>query len=268
MTAMTSSTRFVFAVSCSVILAACTAAQPQPDRGRFDALSATVWFQTSGEYRALCYQAYQLAAMRLDADLRDSVRQRPRAVIVDIDETVLDNSPHQVKVMETDTAFPAWWKEWVDHAQARPIPGSHEFLTAASAKGVAVFYVTNRSADERAATLSNLRRAGFPNADDAHLLTRERESSKEARRSRIAQDFEIVLLVGDNLADFASAFDRQPLEERNAAVDRWRSEFGSRFIVLPNPLYGDWESAAFKYERDLTPARRHELRRLILRSFE
>lgn len=250
------------------ILASYAVSQPAMERGRYDALSATVWFQTSGEFRALCYQAYQLARWRLEADLRDSIRSKPRAVVVDVDETVLDNSPHQVKVMQTDTAFPAWWKQWVDRAEARPIPGALEFLQHASSKGVSVFYVTNRLADERAATLKNLRHLGFPDADESHVMTRDNESGKEARRTRIGQTHDVVLLIGDNLADFASAFDRQTLEARNAAVDRLRREFGSRFIVLPNPLYGDWESAVFEYGRGLTPERRHELRKSILRSFE
>lgn len=260
--------RFPLATLAVAILASCSVSQPTTERGRYDALSATVWFQTSGEFRALCYQAYQLAAWRLEADLRDSIRSKPRAVIVDVDETVLDNSPHQAKVMQTDTAYPAWWREWVDKAEARPIPGALEFLKRASSKGVSVFYVTNRSADERAATLTNLRQLGFPDADESHLMTRESESSKEVRRTRVAQTHDIILLVGDNLADFASAFDRQPLEARNAAVERLRREFGSRFIVIPNPLYGDWESSVFEYGRGLTPERRHELRKSILRSFE
>lgn len=250
------------------IITSCSTGQSVGDRGRYDALSATVWFQTSGEFRALCYQAYQLAEWRLEADLRDSVRSKPRAVIVDVDETVLDNSPHQAKVMLTDTAYPAWWKEWVDKAEARPIPGALKFLKRASSRGVSVFYVTNRSADERAATLRNLRQLGFPDADESNLMTRESGSSKEVRRTRIAETHDIILLVGDNLGDFAAAFDRLPLETRNAAVDRLQREFGSRFIVIPNPLYGDWESAVFEYGRGLSPDRRHELRKSILRSFE
>jgi 5'-nucleotidase (lipoprotein e(P4) family) len=260
--------RLVLVVVGLTTATSCLSGQPTAERGRYDALSATVWLQTSGEYRALCYQAYQLAEWRLEADLRDSVRTKPRAVIVDIDETVLDNSPHQAKVMLTDTAYPAWWREWVDRAEARSIPGAFEFLKQASSNGVSVFYVTNRSADERAATLRNLRRLGFPYADESHVFTREGESSKEVRRARIAQTHEIVLLVGDNLADFAAVFDRKPLDARTSAVDQLHQEFGSRFIVIPNPLYGDWESAVFQYGRGLTPERRHELRKNILRSFE
>lgn len=260
--------RLTFLTAITVVLVASCASQPTVERGRYDALSATVWFQTSGEFRALCYQAYQLAEWRLEADLRDSVRSKPRAVIVDVDETVLDNSPYQAKVMLTDTAYPAWWKEWVDKAEARPIPGALEFLKHASSKGTSVFYVTNRSADERAATLQNLRQLGFPDAEESHLMTRESESSKEVRRTRIAQTHDIILLVGDNLGDFAAAFDRQPLDARDAAVERLRREFGSRFIVIPNPLYGDWESSVFEYGRGLTPERRHDLRKTILRSFE
>lgn len=249
-------------------LAAGACGQSRPDAGAYDALSATVWFQTAGEFRALCYQAYTLAALRLETDVRDSVRQRPRAVIVDVDETVLDNSPHQAKLLETGTAFPSWWKEWVDKASAEAIPGAVEFLKTAVASGVDVFYVTNRSREERAATIRNLATQGFPQADETHVLTREDVSSKERRRLKVGETHDVILLVGDNLADFAQVFERKPLEDRNDAVDRLRSEFGRRFIVLPNTLYGDWESAVMHYGRDLTPEQRHELRMNSLRSFE
>jgi len=258
--------RRTFAFLCILSAAAC--GQSRPDSGAFDALSATVWFQSAGEFRALCYQAYALASLRLEADLRDSVRQRPRAVVVDVDETVLDNSPHQAKLLRTGTSFPSWWREWVDMASAEAIPGAVEFLQDASAKGVEVYYVTNRSRDERTATIANLASRRFPHADEKHVLTREQESGKERRRQSVGESHDIILLVGDNLADFAQVFERKPLDERNATVDRMREEFGRRFIVLPNTLYGDWESAVLRYERNLTPERRHELRMKSLRTFE
>jgi len=241
--------------------------QQTGDPGKFDGVSATVWFQTSAEFRALCFQAYAIARWRLDADIRDSASSLPRAVVVDVDETVLDNSPHQAKLIATGTQFPMWWKEWVASATAEAIPGAVEFLTYAASRDVKVFYVTNRDSAERDATIRNLRYRGFPDADLAHVLTREVASSKEERRRRIAASHRIVLLVGDNLNDFAAVFERKPASERAAAADAWKSEFGTRFIVLPNPLYGDWESAVFQYERTLSLPQKHELRLKSMKEF-
>lgn len=243
-------------------------AQEAQDPGRYDGLSATVWFQRSAEFRALSHQAYNIARWRLDADLRDSASVPQRAVIVDVDETVLDNSPHQATLITTGTQFPAWWTEWVARAAAEPLPGALEFLAYASSKGVAVFYVTNRDSAEREATIRNLSLRGFPDAHTAHVLTRESTSSKEERRRRIASAYRIVLLVGDNLNDFASVFERKSVADRSAAADALRSEFGTRFIVIPNPLYGDWESAVFQYDRSLTVPGKHDQRLHSLRSIK
>lgn len=230
-------------------------------------IMAYVWFQTSGEARALYYQAFKLADMMLESNLADPSVTKKRAVIVDIDETILDNSPYNVALTEEDREFdPTLWDQWVKLAKARALPGAVEFLTKADRLGVDIYYVSNRSQDELESTIRNLKAAGFPQADASHLLLSRGEHSKESRRQLIEQDHHIVLLMGDNLNDFANVFEGKNVADRNKEVDRLRNEFGKSFIVLPNPMYGDWEAALYNYKR-LTPEQKLAARKQALSSY-
>jgi len=211
-------------------------------------VSATLYQQKAAEYRALCYQTFNLAALMLDKDLADKRIDKHRVVIVDIDETVLDNSPFQGKSILENTSYPKYWNEWCKLAKASPVPGAVTFLNYAKANGVGVYYVTNRDENLRVPTLSNLVTAGFPFADDAHLIMKTTESSKESRRQAIAARNHIALLLGDNLADFSYLFDKQSPARRTALVDSLRYAFGPKFIVLPNAMYGDWETSLYNYD--------------------
>lgn len=209
---------------------------------------ATVWMQSSGEYAALSHQAFNLARMNLDRALAAPGRddRRPPAIVVDVDETVLDNTPYQAwlvaKGINYDTQS---WHEWVERSSASPMPGASEFLDYADARGVDIFYVTNRRDNETRATLENLQRVGFPDADEAHFLPRTTTGDKTARRQHVAQSHWVVLLMGDNLGDFSAGFDRASAEARRSAVDAQADAFGSRYIMLPNPAYGAWEEAIY-----------------------
>jgi 5'-nucleotidase (lipoprotein e(P4) family) len=221
-------------------------------------VAAILFVQKAAEYRALSYQAFNLARMQLDADfekknlkkLPKAERKRARAVVVDVDETVLDNSPHQAFIVINRLPFaPDVWTQWVNQRKAKAIPGAAEFLTYASQKGVKVFYVTNRDEIHRQATIDNLKQTGFPDASDETVLVRATESGKEARRQKIMEKYRIVLLIGDNLNDLSSQFERKSVADRFAEVDKTREMFGRKFIVLPNVMYGDWESAIYEYKR-------------------
>jgi 5'-nucleotidase (lipoprotein e(P4) family) len=239
---------------------------PSPNRQEHT-VSALVWFQNSAEMRALYYQAYALAKLRLDEYLSSPRKAKPPAVIVDIDETIIDNGPHQAKLIQTNTVFPSYWSEWLDSAKAEALPGAVEFLSYAASKGVDVFYVSNHTQKELSVTLKNLRLRGFPQATEDHCLLMEKESTKEPRRLRIAETREIVLLCGDNLNDFSFVFERKSVADRFRATDSLKAEFGRRFIVLPNPLYGEWENAVYGYRRGLTDAQKDSLRKASLRGF-
>jgi 5'-nucleotidase (lipoprotein e(P4) family) len=214
---------------------------------------AVAFQQTAGEYRALCYQAYNMAKYMLDKDLNDRRVNLPRCVVLDIDETVLDNSPYEAKCVLERIAYPDKWSEWIKRAKAKAIPGAVDFVKYAISNGVEVYFVTNRKDDEREATLLNLKDAGFGNIEDERLLMKSEDSSKEPRRLKIKEHRHISLLFGDSLADFTADFDgKHSSQERKEVVDKLKREFGTRFIVLPNPMYGDWEGAIYDNNYALT----------------
>ncbi|PSL50158.1 5'-nucleotidase (lipoprotein e(P4) family) [Chitinophaga niastensis] len=228
---------------------------------------AALWQQQSGEYKALCLQAYQLAALRLDQYLATK-GNKPLAVVTDIDETVLDNSPYSVHQALSGKGYDdKSWMEWTAKVVADTVPGAPAFFKYAASKGVKVFYITNRLEAERAVTLKNLQRYNFPDADDQHLLLKTTTSGKESRRQQVLQQFEIVMLFGDNLSDFAAIFDKKPFEERNAAAMQSAASFGSRFIVLPNPMYGDWEGALYDYQYKLNTQQKDSVLKSRLKNY-
>jgi 5'-nucleotidase (lipoprotein e(P4) family) len=250
--------------------AATTITQPQADN-EYQA-GAILWTQSSGEQRALAYQAFTLARMMLDRDLRMNRRSRmKRAVIVDVDETVMDNSRYQATLLKNRQPYDAKsWTDWVNRAEATAVPGAVEFLRYATSKGVRVFYITNRKLIEKDGTAANLSKLGFPEVNDQTLLVRTdaNTSSKEARRQSVAANYRIVLLMGDNLNDFAEVFDKsKTVAERIAAVEQNRSQFGTRFIVLPNPMYGDWESSIYDYNFKLTEEEKAAKRKNQLKTY-
>ncbi|WP_072039012.1 5'-nucleotidase, lipoprotein e(P4) family [Flavihumibacter solisilvae] len=206
-----------------------------------------LWQQSAAEYKALAYQSYQTAKARLDQLLAARPSGKPLAVITDIDETVLDNSPYFIqqalnKKMYDDSS----WIRWTSQQKCDTVPGALNFFRYAATKGVEVFYITNRFEVERAATLANLQKFGFPNTTDDHLfLLNTENSSKEVRRNAIEAKFEVLLLIGDHLGDFNRLFDTKVEGERSQAVNKAAALFGNRFIALPNCMYGGWEDALF-----------------------
>src|SRR6266849_5238634 len=242
--------------------------QPPADNGYIE--GAVLWQQSSGERRALSYQAFALARMMLDRDLRMNRRHgKPRAVIVDLDETILDNSLNEGMQVKNHVNFNQKdWTAWVNRAEATAVPGSVEFLNYAAARDVKVFYITNRNDIQKAGTATNLKKLGFPNVNDQTLLVQAdpKNSSKEPLRQSVGAKYRIVLLMGDDLNDFSDVFENsKTVDARVAAADRYQAEFGKRFIVLPNPMYGNWESAIYGYNFKLTEAEKAEKRTSLLK---
>jgi len=235
-------------------------------------VAAVLYMQKAAEFRALSYQSYNLARLRLDADfdkknvkkLPKDQRRLPRSIVVDIDETVLDNSPSQAAGIKNGRPFNQTdWYAWGEMRKAKAIPGAVEFLNYAVSKGVKVFYISNRDEVQKAATIDNLKKAGFNDVSADNVLLRTSESSKDARRATASSKHRIVMLIGDNLDDFTSAFERKSVADRFTETDKARSDFGSRFIVLPNAMYGTWENAIYEYGR-LTEAQKAEKRAAAL----
>jgi acid phosphatase len=234
-----------------------------------DSLNATVWYQTSVE-RDLVYTAiYRAAGQRLEAALRDrrwdalpreersnDFARLPPAIIVDIDETVLDNSPSSVRQIREHRGFnEAAWGEWVNERQAKPLPGAVEFLSAAAKKGVTVFYISNRDASLAEATLANLRAVGFPLKDGGQFLglgtvvdgCEQEGSEKACRRQLVARGYRVLMQFGDQVGDFVQIA-ANTRDGRRAAIAPYMDWIGERWWALPNPLYGSWEPALFDNE--------------------
>ena len=252
-----------------VLIAICSAAAVAQKPDNEYQVGAILWTQTSGEKAALAYQAFSLARLRLDQDFRANRNRRvKRAVIVDVDETVLDNSFYQAKLVKEQKPFEAkTWTEWCNRAQATALPGAVEFLRYANSRGVRVFYITNRRVAEKDGTARNLKALGFPDVSDDTLLVRTDGSSKEPRRLSVAANYRIVLLMGDNLNDFAAVFEQsKTIDSRLSAAEQNQKQFGARFIVLPNPMYGAWEDAVYGDGR-LTEEQKAEKRRAVLKGY-
>lgn len=249
-------------------------------------LHSTLYVQTAAEYAALTRQAWRGAEAVMRRGLRDSTwtafppqetdadyLSLPPAVVVDVDETVLDNSPFQARLVLDDASYDLEsWNAWVREEKARPVPGALAFAQAAADAGVTVVYLTNRRAEVEPATRGNLRALGFPLGEGGSdvIYTRgeapfEDTSDKAARRRAIAERYRILLFAGDNLGDFVSGVDR-PIAERRQLVEQYQNFWGRRWIVLPNPEYGSWEGALYDYQYDLSPAEKLRRKREKLRT--
>ncbi|MBB6112193.1 5'-nucleotidase, lipoprotein e(P4) family [Mucilaginibacter lappiensis] len=221
---------------------------------------ASLWQQRAAEYRALCFQAYNIAKQRVDEGVK-KVSTKPLAIVTDIDETLLDNSPYDAaQGLKNQDYSDKTWKQWTDKAQADTVPGAPAFFKYAASKGITIYYITNRNENERGATLYNLQKYAMPNANDEHLFLKNGNSSKEERRQEVLKTHEILLLCGDNLPDFDMLYDNHPTEaNRTAITQKLQKEFGSRYIVIPNPSYGDFEGALFQYNYKLSPAQKDSI---------
>ncbi len=259
----------------SVIIVSCQSSQKATQLSNNEhnsKLIAVAWYQNSPEMMALYYQGFNLAQERLDDAIASNKQSKPLAVVADIDETLLNNSPFEVNSIK-NTNDQTSWHEWSSKAGAKALPGALEFAKYIQSKGAELFYITNRDDNERAATLKNLISEGFPFADDAHLLTKSdlsystgSTSSKVGRRAKVSENHEIVLLLGDNLNDFSEAFEDRSQNYGKEAVEKFRDEFGEKFIVLPNPIYGAWEKPLYDYKSGLTEEEKTTLLKSKLRT--
>ncbi|GLB54144.1 5'-nucleotidase, lipoprotein e(P4) family [Neptunitalea chrysea] len=204
-------------------------------------LQAVLYQQRAAENKALYYQAYNTAKLQLDVVLNSKrIEGKPLAIITDIDETVLDNSAYNAQLILDNTGYSKEsWNAWCRLQKATPLPGASEFLNYAASKNVQVFYITNRSEVVQDATLENLKKFDLPFADANHIQCKTNSSTKEPRRLKIHEEYDVIMYLGDNLSDFAQVFEG---DKRDLAADEFNASFGTQFIVFPNPMYGDWES--------------------------
>jgi 5'-nucleotidase (lipoprotein e(P4) family) len=211
-------------------------------------LWAVAWKQTAAEYRALCYQAYNFARMRLELELASDHR-KPLAVITDVDDTVLHACSYWGHLVEIDRDFfdDGIWDQWIPRNLVTAVPGAREFFNYCEENGVEVFYVTSRDQGESSFefALQHLRELRLPFADEDHLTVFRDSSDKSPARERIGESHDVVLLIGDNLNDYKRDYYVTDIDERLALMDRDRDDYGRKFIVLPNPTDGHWVRAIF-----------------------
>jgi 5'-nucleotidase (lipoprotein e(P4) family) len=227
-----------------------------------ESLDAVLWVQMAGEYRANAIQSYGIAKRQFAAGMADKnwnalseIASGPfpdeAAVILDLDETVLDNSAHQAYLTRNQLSYsPSIWAQWVKSRAAAAIPGALDFLTTVAATRHAhVFYVTNRSKNDEPDTVENLKKLGFPVSGDGSNVLSSGESNPEtgevwtsdktARRKYIGRKYRVILLLGDQLGDFVA--DRNDLNLRIDDVNKYSAYWGEKWLIVPNPMYGNWE---------------------------
>ncbi len=229
--------------------------------------NSLLWMQSSAEYRANTTQAYNTALKNIDAALRDrkwtaakeqtgEFSSLPPAVVMDIDETVLDNSRYMGKmVLEGGEWSQATWDEWLALKDATAVPGAVEFINAMKDKHVRVVFISNRECrkdgrtgsgcSQEADTIENLSKVGVAGVlPENVLLAGERDgwtSEKKSRREEISKQYRIVMLFGDDLGDFlADVKSGITPEERDRLVGEYKNNWGRKWFMLPNPTYGSW----------------------------
>jgi 5'-nucleotidase (lipoprotein e(P4) family) len=204
-------------------------------------LNATLWMQRSAEYRANALQAYGMARRALDAALAAPSSSLPPAIILDLDETALDNMGFESTVIRKGITYDqTMWNDWIAREAATGTPGAKEFLQYAVSRGVEPFYITNRRDAEKEHTHANLVKLGYPMRDDALIVRGESDpKDKTSRRARVAATHRVLLLLGDDLNDFIDAASKTP-EERDRIIADNAASWGTKWVILPNPVYGSW----------------------------
>ncbi|HEX5124383.1 MAG TPA: 5'-nucleotidase, lipoprotein e(P4) family [Rhodanobacteraceae bacterium] len=253
-----------------------------------DNLNAVAWTQTAIEHDLIYREVYRVAGEKLRAALKDptwdALPKRDRnaplspklkpAVIVDIDETVLDNSPYQARLVANGKEYDEFtWSEWCREKRAKPLPGALEFAQDAAKHGVTVFYLSNRAQDLNAATLENLRTAGFPVANDNAFLglgtivdgCEQIGTEKGCRRALVGRTHRVLMQFGDQIGDFVDVDANTP-DGRRAAMAPYAGWIGERWFVLPNPTYGSWEPALFNNDWSRPSAERRKAKVDALRT--
>jgi len=226
---------------------------------------SVVWYQQSAEMQACYYQTFNFAKRLVDENKAKATTDLPKAVVVDVDETMLDNSPFEVERIRTGTAYSNEnWKEWTDQMKAKALPGAVEFAKYAEEKGVEVFYISNRKLNEVESSIKNLKAEGFPFVDEAHILFKDQTSDKTERRAIVSENYEIILLIGDNLGDFDELFNERTENMGFDKVNEHKDNFGSKFLILPNPMYGTWEKVVYNGDYSISDKEKDESRKKIL----
>lgn len=232
----------IIATITAFSLTACGTPQPLTDTQRVvDQMRlGLIWSQQTGEFHALAYQAFNAAKVSFDHS--KTIKGKKKAVISDLDETLLDNSAYQAwRLNQLVPATSESWNRWVKSGQTTAIPGAVEFANYVNSHGGTMFYVSNRTDEDlKAFTIKDMQRLGFTGANDKTVILGH--GAKGARFADIEKmGYDIVMYVGDNLNDFGDSMYKKSNTERRQFAAQNEKQFGTKYIVLPSPIYGDWE---------------------------
>lgn len=238
---------------------------------------SVLFVQTAPEYAANNIQTYQTATSKIDKALKEKTwiaaleqgtnfSEKPPAIILDIDETVLDNSAHQARAILGGFSYPTGWIKWGNEAAAPAVAGVKSFLNYADSKNISIFYVTNRVAELRDSTRQNIIKLGLPYEDKINPLMMKGEngwgSDKTSRRALIAKDYRIILMAGDQITDFISLEESSvSIEDRLALSLKYKKMWGEKWFMITNPMYGKWEGAIYN---NIYPSSQNETKKLRL----
>ena len=237
-------------------------------------IMSVLYQQTAAERLAGSLQTFRSAKQAIDNALTDpswsalpgqDIQGKKPAIIVDVDETVLDNTAYEARMILDGTKYPEGWVSWGKEAAATEVPGAKDFLNYAAAKGVTIFYITNRVVELKEATQNNLTKLGIPwdQTKETILMRGENNwgSDKGSRRALVAQEYRVLLMAGDNLGDFVDAKDNNlSPQKRKAIVEEYADYWGEKWFMLQNIAYGDWEGALYDFNYSLSPDEVHNTR--------
>ena len=199
------------------------------------------WIRGSDEYKALCNQVYGQAIYQIKKKMtynNFSLNQsnvNNYAVIMDLDETVLDNSDYQVGLFERNASFNMdSWAKWVEREEAKLVPGAKEYIELLRKNNIQIIFISNRMHVRLDATKNNMKKLGVGLPSDIYLLRKDRADKKYIRRNEVFtktgrmekfKKYTVLQYLGDAMGDFV-----------NDDFDR----FGIDQFIFPNPMYGKW----------------------------
>jgi 5'-nucleotidase (lipoprotein e(P4) family) len=204
------------------------------------AMGAVHWWRNSAERSAIYQQTYRWAGERL-RELASRERSGTWGVIMDADETVIDNSTYQLRRNSQNLGYSAeTWNDWVNEQAAPATPGAVGFTRLVHQLGGRVAIVTNRDDPYCPQTRENLRKVGIT-ADV--VMCRVNGQSDKGPRFQAVQNgtgtglpaLKVLMWVGDNIQDFPG-MGQDALSRAPGSFER----FGESWVVLPNPMYGSW----------------------------
>ncbi len=236
-------------------------------------LNTTIWMATSGEYYACAKEVFNSATAKLDLALRDKMwtasteqfangkySDLPPAIIVNLDDAVWNNNPYESRLVLQNTQYDyESFAQWCNEANCVAIPGAKQFLQHARDLGCSIIYISPRGDDLRDATLRNLQRVHFPYDPSCDDLLLDGMWGDHDKREQVAQKFRVLLIVSESLGDFAHGAQAPPAVRRELA-ERYAENWGLKWFILPNPVYGIWEYCLYDFNFDLDRSSRIQIK--------